>query len=227
MEVTLTNGFWVGKNEVTQSEWHRVMQTAPWSGNEHVRIRDDCPATYVTWVDATKFCEKFTSAEHQAGRLPSDWIYGLPTESQWEYACRAGTTSRFSFGDDESELSQYAWFDRNADKAGEPYAHSAGQKKLNPWNLGDMHGNVWEWCRDVYAKDLLGGVDPEQSLGRSIRVSSSVKLPAKQLLGRSPRVLRGDGWEDKAVDCRSACRLQYRPSRGGPDLGFRVAIVCP
>ena len=156
VQVTLTKGFWLGQHEVTQAEWQRVMQTTPWSGNEDVKEGDDYPATFVSWDDAMKFCEKLTEQERSAGRLPSDWQYTLPTEAQWEYACRAGTKSRFSFGDDESDLGEYAWYGKNAGDIGEKYAHRVAQKKANPWGLYDMHGNVWEWCRDVYAYELPG-----------------------------------------------------------------------
>ncbi len=132
VQVTLSKGFWLGQHELTQAEWQRVMQTTPWSGKEHVKEGDDYPATYVSWDDAMKFCEKLTEQEHAAGRLPSDWRYTLPTEAQWEYACRAGTKSRFSFGDDESDLSDYTWWGGivgNGNAKNEQYAALGGPEE--------------------------------------------------------------------------------------------------
>ena len=120
VQMTLTKGFWLGQHEVTQAEWWRVMQTTPWGGKVLVKKGDRYPATYVSWDDAMRFCEKLTEQERTAGWLPSRWRYTLPTEAEWEYACRAGTKSRYSFGDDDdAKLGDYAWFDKNALKVGE------------------------------------------------------------------------------------------------------------
>ncbi|HEY3967842.1 MAG TPA: formylglycine-generating enzyme family protein, partial [Planctomycetaceae bacterium] len=159
--VTLTTGFWLGKYEVTQSEWKQVMQTEPFKGRALAKEGADYPATLVSWDDATEFCRKLTVRERQAGRLPDAWEYTLPTEAQWEYACRARSVTRFSFGDDASKLGEYEWFFKNTFDAGENYPHQVGQKKPNPWGLHDMHGNVWEWCRDVCFWKRPGGRDPE------------------------------------------------------------------
>ena len=164
----------------------------------------DGPATFVSWEDAVDFCRKLTEQEHQSGRLPETWEYRLPTEAQWEYACRAGTTSRYSFGEEESELDHYAWFDENAWDQDEQYAHPVGRKQPNPWGLFDMHGNVWEWCRDWYADKLPGGRDPEVTRKGSYRV------------------FRGGCWYFSAGFCRSANR-----SRGSPSFrGFRPGLPC-
>jgi sulfatase modifying factor 1 len=189
VRVTLTKGFWLGQHVVTQAEWQRVMQTTPWSGKDHVKEGADYPATWVTWFAAIKFCEKLTETERNAGRLPSDWQYTLPTEAQWEYACRAGTKSRYSFGDEESDLANYAWFGKSISDSGENCAQQVGRKRPNPWGLFDMHGNVWEWCLDVYAEKVPGGVDPEVSAGGLYQVS------------------RGGCWDTLADFCRAACRL--------------------
>jgi formylglycine-generating enzyme required for sulfatase activity len=150
VKVFVTTGYWLGKYEVTQAEWKQLMRTEPWKGKNPTKDGDDSPATYVSWDDAMAFCRKLTEQERQSGRLPSDWEYNLPTEAQWERACRARAQTKFSFGDDASKLGEYAWFNGNAGNAGEQYAHRVGQKKPNPWGLCDMHGNVWEWCRDDY-----------------------------------------------------------------------------
>jgi formylglycine-generating enzyme len=202
VQVTLTTGFWLGQHEVTQAEWRRVMHSTPWSGKAYVSEGNDYPATYVSWNDALKFCEQLTVTERSEGRLPEGWRYTLPTEAQWEYACRGGTKSRFSFGSDDSRLEDYAWFDKNAGSA-----HLVGQKQSNPFGLYDMHGNVWEWCCDYYAKKLAGGTDPQgPSAG-------------------SDRVRRGGGWDFAAGGCRSAGRDWGTPSQQDFYLGFRTAAV--
>ncbi|MGE5191995.1 MAG: formylglycine-generating enzyme family protein [Deltaproteobacteria bacterium] len=214
-KVLLTRGYWLGKFEVTQSEWKQVMATEPWKDEEFKKEGDDFPATHVGWTDAMWFCDKLTEQERMAKRLPDGWEYTLPTEAQWERACRARTESRFSFGDDESKLGEYAWFNDNAWKVDEKYAHRVGQKKPNSWGLYDMHGNVWEWCRDWYEpsrrpapKDfkLPGGRDPEVT---------------KEGFNRA---LRGGGWDFIARDCRSAARDGLGPLNRNRYVGFRVAL---
>ena len=112
VQVTFSRGFWLGQHEVTQSEWPRVMRTTPWNGELSVKEGNDFPATFVNWDDAMKFCARLTAIEQAAGRLPKNWKYTLPTEAQWEYACRAGTTTRYSFGPGDSALPDYGWFDK-------------------------------------------------------------------------------------------------------------------
>ena len=165
VKVFLTQGYWLGRYEVTQSEWKEVMQTEPWKGKDSMKEGADYPATFVSWNDATDFCGKFTEQERDAGRLANGWEYTLPTERQWERACRAQTETKYSFGNDESKLGDYAWFDDNTGNDGEDYAHQVGQKKPNPWGLCDMHGNVWEWCHDVYAKLRSGPLDLQVEAG--------------------------------------------------------------
>ena len=203
--VTLTQSFGLGKYEVTQGEWMQVMTSQNWSGKANVEVGENFPATFVSWEDATEFCKKLTVTEHN-GKLPAGESYRLPTEAEWEYACRAGTTTAYSFGDDESKLGQYAWFSGNAYLVGEKYAHKVGMKKPNPWGLHDMHGNVCEWCSDWYDEKLSGGTDPvgpERGSGR---------------------VNRGGGWGGDPVICRSANRdYDCIPSTRNDRLGFRVA----
>ncbi|HEY3963196.1 MAG TPA: formylglycine-generating enzyme family protein [Planctomycetaceae bacterium] len=161
VDVALTEGFWLGKYEVTQSEWKQVMPTEPWKGQRFTKEGADYPATFVSWDDSMQFCRKLTERERQGGRLSDDWEFTLPTEARWERACRAGTETKFSFGYDDAKLGDYAWYVDNAQKAGESYAHPVGQKKANPWGLCDMHGNVNEWCREVYTEALPSGRDPD------------------------------------------------------------------
>ena len=209
VDVTLTTGFWLGKYEVTQDQWKQVVKIEPWKGQKLTEEGADFPATCVSWDDATDFCRKLTELERQAGRLPDEWEYTLPTEAQWEYACRARSVTRFSFGDDDSKLGDYAWFGENAFNAGEKYAHRVGQKKANPWGLHDVHGNVSEWCRDVYAEKLPGGRDPE--------VKSDEKTKG------SFRVYRGGCWLLDAADCRSGDRRRSLPGIRNY-VGFRPAL---
>ena len=212
VRVFLSKGYWLGKYEVTQSEWKEVMKTEPWKGEVSTKEGADFPATNFSWDDAVDFWRKLTEQERQAGRLPKDWEYTLPTEAEWEYACRARTQTKFSFGDDESKLGDYAWFRDNSWNAGELYAHRVGQKKANPWGLFDMHGNVSEWCRDVYADKLPGGRDP--------------KVKPDEKTSGSRREFRGGGWSDDAAVCRSAYRPRPVPSPRGTTLGFRLALSC-
>jgi formylglycine-generating enzyme required for sulfatase activity len=218
VHVTLTNGFWMGQHEVTQGQWQRVMRSVPWkamkaalsSGLDYVKEGDAYPAIGVSWQDAMMFCEKLTQQERRTGRLSAGWQYTLPTEAQWESACRAGTKTRYSFGDDESQLNDYAWWGilfGNANAKREEYAHAVGVKKANPWGLCDMHGNVYEWCRDWYVKQLPGGTDPQG--------------PSK---GKG-RVIRGGSWVDPSNFCRSADRSRGKPDYRSTDLGFRVVAV--
>ena len=203
--VTLTKPFALGKTEVTQGQWKQVMGTEPWEGQDYVQAHKDCPATFVSFFDAVEFCETLTVLERKAGRLKDAEEYRLPTEAEWEYACRAGTTTAFSFGADAKQLGDYAWFKGNALDAGEQYAHKVGLKKPNPWGLYDMHGNVWEWCSDWYGDKLPGGADPFCPEGGSLRVD------------------RGGGWMGIPVLCRSAFRFSDDPLYRSGDLGFRVA----
>jgi formylglycine-generating enzyme required for sulfatase activity len=206
VNVVLTDGYWIGKYEVTQSEWKQVMATEPWKESDTAQDGQEFPATCVRWNAATEFCRELTTREREAHRLPNDWDYALPTEAQWEYACRAGTETTFDFGDDESKLGEYAWFKDNSLMAGENYVHRVGQKKPNSWGLHDMHGNALEWCRDVYQEELPGGVDPEVTRG-------------------SPyRVYRGGSWFVDAPGCRCAFRLFDSPDDRSLDYGFRVVL---
>jgi formylglycine-generating enzyme required for sulfatase activity len=216
IEVMLTKGFWLGRFEVTQTEWKQVMMTEPWKDKRLTEEELDLPkegtafpATFVNWEDAMEFCRKLTERERKAGRVPKGWEYTLPTEAQWEYACRAGMMTKFNFGDDESKLGEHAWFSGNVAAAGEFYAHAVGRKKPNAWGLYDMHGNVAEWCRDWYRYERLGGRDPE------VR-----KRPGQYRC----RVHRGGNWDCDARFCPSSCRGGSFQDSRGDSLGFRVAL---
>ena len=220
VEVTLTKGFWLGQTEVTQAQWTAVMgaTSKPWSGNNNVKEGASYPATYVSHgikddgaveaESATAFCEKLTELERKAGRLPTGWKYALPTEAEWEYACRAGTKTAYSFGNDVSQLGEYAWWGGlygDGNTKTEQYGHEVGTKKPNAWNLHDMHGNMYEWCRDSYASQRLGGDDQVNT--------STADL----------RVLRGGSWNLNAWNSRSANRLRISSEHRFNFTGFRVS----
>jgi len=197
--VTLTRAFYLGVYEVTNSQWTAVMGNSPKSQD------DDRPVVHVRWEDASEFCHKLSALpeEKAAGR-----VYRLPTEAEWEYACRAGTTTKFSFGDDEELLKEFGWFAKNSgiyERVDQ--THRVGLKKPNAWGFFDMHGNVWEWCNDWYSSYEEGVVkDPGG--------------PA----GGSGRVFRGGCWYYGADDCRSARRGMFEPTFRSNCLGFRVAM---
>jgi len=203
--VSFSENFELGKYEVTQGQWQQVMGTEPWRGMKFVQADKDCPATYISFFDAVEFCEKLTDLKRKVGKLQAGEVYRLPTEAQWEYACRAGTTKAFSVGYDDKQLGQYAWFIGNAYDVGEQYAHKVGMKKPNPMGLHDMHGNVWEWCSDWYDEKLSGGTDP-----------------AGPREGKD-RVFRGGSWQFTSDLCRSANRGHRGPEYSVNNLGFRVA----
>jgi formylglycine-generating enzyme required for sulfatase activity len=203
----LKQGYWIGKYEVTQAQWKRLMNTEPWAAQEEVEEADHCPATYVDWNDATDFCRKLTASERAAGRLPPDWEYALPTEAQWERACRARTETRFSYGDDETQYDDYMWCMQNTSGRNQSYAHLVGKKKPNAWGIHDMHGNAWEWCRDHFQEELPGGIDP------LVEVATG------------ERVMRGGGFYRIPEECRSSFRHHREHTWKLNDLGFRVVLT--
>ena len=166
-----------------------------------MREGNEFPALWVDWEDAQEFCRTLSKRDHRP--------YRLPTEAEWEYACRGGTTTRFSFGDDDSQLEKHAWYKKNAKDIGEEFAHEVGRKEANPFGLFDMHGNVWEWCLDSFfgfGTTLPAGKDP----------LVTAYSPA--------RVLRGGFWGSPSKDCRSASRFKYTHKQARSSVGFRVAF---
>ena len=153
--VTIGYGFWLGKYEVTIWQYKNTAGRLPRKWADQFNDTDnDLPVDNVTWQEAMNFCRLLTQREREASTLPHGYAYRLPTEAEWEYACRAGTNTRFSFGDDPNyvEIASYAWFEANS----EGRAHRVGGKLPNPWGLYDMHGNVSEWCLD-WLGDYPGG----------------------------------------------------------------------
>lgn len=160
---------------------------------------DALPVENVSWTEAMEFCQKLTERERAARRLPDGYVYTLPTEAQWEYACRAGTT-----GEHAGALSAMAWYVQNSGNT----THAVGTKQANAWGLSDMHGNVLEWCADWYVNNLPGG---------------SVTDPTGAGSGAF-RVVRGGGWGHAALHCRSAFRVRFEPVFRHNNLGFRLAL---
>jgi len=218
VNVTLTKGFWLGKYEVTQKKYKRMMGKNPsWfsaqgDGKQKVAGQDtrQFPVEQVSWDEAFDFCRKLTDQERQAGRLPAGWEYTLPTEAQWEYAYRAETTTVFSFGNQlngrEANCNGNSPYGTTTKGPYLERTTTVGSYNENKWGLCDMHGNVWEWCRDWYADKLPGGTDPEVTSKGSFRVR------------------RGGGWGLSAAYCRSANRSGNMPSIRHDYLGFRVAL---
>jgi formylglycine-generating enzyme required for sulfatase activity len=198
--VTLTKAFSLGKTQVTQRSWVAVMGSNP----SHFK-GESLPVESVSWDEAMDFCRKLTERERSAGSLPSGYVYTLPTEAQWEYACRAGTTGHYA-----GEVRAMAWSAENAGGA----THVVATKQANAWGLHDMHGNVWEWCADWYADKLPGG-----------RVSDSVSASdGEGAAAGFYRVNRGGGWCGDAAGCRSSARYWDWPGYRLDYLGFRLAL---
>ena len=197
-KVRLSKPFYLSKYEATQGQWSSATGTSPWSGKRHVKSDARNPAVQISWQD----CQGFLKA------LGED--FRLPTEAEWECACQAGSTAKFCFGDNESKLKDYAWFEDNAEHAGENYAHAVGRKKPNAWGLYDMHGNVWEWCHD-WKDNYLSG-------------------PQTDPLGASSgthRVRRGSGFCGVAWGCRCTARFRYDPTYCIIFVGLRPARSLP
>jgi formylglycine-generating enzyme required for sulfatase activity len=203
--VTLSVGFWIGRHEATQTEYQTLMGQNP----SQYQFEGETlhPVERVSWLDAMDYCRRLTERERAAGNLPEEYAYRLPTEAEWEYACRAGTSTRFSFGDDDGYAfaRDHVWFSRNSDST----THPVGTKKPNPWGLHDLHGNVLEWCLDAWRSALPGGT-----------VTNLVVAPEGTL-----RVVRGGSWLYDARYARSANRDSYGSMVRCSDLGFRVVLA--
>ena len=192
-EVMMTHPFFMGVFEVTQAQWKAVM-----GGNPAHFKGDDLPVEQVSWEDCQRFIEKLKA------KVGGGLICRLPTEAEWEYACRAGSKTEYAFGEDETALGEYAWYNENSEKK----THPVGHKEPNAWGLYDMHGNVWEWCADWYGS----------------YAATSIRDPKGPESG-SERVVRGGGdWCTSAVNSRSAFRGKSTPGNRYSGLGFRV--VC-
>jgi formylglycine-generating enzyme len=217
VEVTLTRGFWTAKYEATQVQWKRVMGPFPDRlPSAEFGEGDDFPVYWINFTEAEAFCARLTESGRRSGALPPEWAFTLPTEAQWEYACRAGTTTLSSFGDALSQEQANIGIE-TTDRTVRPRGGSrkVGSYPANPWGIHDMHGNVWEWCRDYYHPQLPGGTDPD-------RYASSGNQNRD---GSFSRVRRGGAWIEWPSFCRAASRLPYEPHRRSDHIGFRVLVV--
>ncbi len=183
---------WIGRHEVTQAEYRQVMQAAP-----SAFPGDRRPVEQVSWAEAVEFCRRLGAREGKT--------YRLPTEAEWEYACRAGSAAGFSFGDDDGRLGEFAWYDANAGRR----THPVGSRKPNAWGLHDMHGNVWEWCADPFREDFPSSGPGEDASGPAVGEF---------------RVLRGGCWFNRPLFCRSGRPDFGRAEDREDSIGFRVVL---
>ncbi|WOB70746.1 SUMF1/EgtB/PvdO family nonheme iron enzyme [Microcystis aeruginosa] len=196
--------FQIGKYPITQAQYQAVMGTnlSRFSGNPQN------PVESVTWFNAQAFCEKLSQLTGKN--------YRLPTETEWEYACRAGTETLFSFGDDREQLGDYAWFDGNSNNT----THPVGEKQPNPWEIYDMHGNVWEWCADQHHENYVNKPD-------NIRENGSLAWRDNNITNASSIIRRGGSWCRDPLVCSSAYRGRSVAEICNHDIGFRVVCDLP
>ena len=200
-------GLHMSSTEITQAQYESVIKDNP----SYFKLDDNSPVERVTWRDAITFCNRLSEKVglescYNLGTGACDYSksgFRLPTEAEWEYACRAGSGLEYSLGDGESALNRAGWYQRNSREG----THPVAQKTQNEWGLYDMHGNVWEWCNDWYDKGYYGSMEQENPRG-----SASGK----------EKVIRGGGWLDNPRDCRSAKRKSFDPAKNYSDIGFRV-----
>ena len=199
--VTISKPFFMGVTAVTQGQWSAVMGSRPWEG-KFSQNNEENPASSLAWIEASQFCNKLSARTGKRVRLP--------TEAQWEYACRAGTQTRFYYGDDPdaASLADFAWYDKNTFNVDQAYPHSVGQKKPNAWGLYDMHGNVNQWC-----SDWLGPYPARPVIDPTGPATGTM------------RVLRGGSFVIGAKLCRAAWRNRNIINRHVIDNGCRVIVV--
>jgi formylglycine-generating enzyme required for sulfatase activity len=201
-EVKIPKPFYMGKYEVTQEQWQAVMGNNP----SHFKGPKN-PVEFVSWDDCQAFLKKLNERVRRGK-------FTLPTEAEWEYACRAGSKTDFYFGDDDKQLDGYAWYQDNSEKK----THPVGEKRPNAWGLYDMHGNVWEWCEDAFHDGYEGAPDDGSAW---VRVNEEGLV--EQLKGR--RVIRGGCWEYRPLNCRSADRRYFQAPKAWADgIGLRVVL---
>ena len=239
--VRISKAFRISATEVTQKQWSTLMSTRPWTDeaitHDELELRpwikavdgDNYPANWIDAIDAEKFCNLLTLAERKSGAIKESEEYSLPTEAQWEYACQAGATTRYHFGDKPSELSDYAWLGAGyVETRTIESPQEVGLKRPNAWGLFDMHGNVTEWVADKYVRVYDTSqkvlVDPfyPPKRGRNYLKVFMKPLPADQ---GDRQVLRGGSWRGSAVGLRAAARESGFPLGAKRSyVGFRVVL---
>jgi formylglycine-generating enzyme required for sulfatase activity len=199
-KVSLSRPFRMAKHEVTQELYELIAGKEPskWKGPRN-------SVEMVSWDEANEFCRKLTAELRKQKLIAADEVVRLPSEAEWEYCCRAGTKTRYSFGDKADDLGDYGWFNGNA-KGNDP---PVGKKKVNPWGLYDMHGYVWEWCADAWHDNYEGA--PTDG-------SAWDAKDAKE------RVIRGGAWTSPADLCRSAFRGREKQGHRSDGIGFRCVL---
>jgi formylglycine-generating enzyme required for sulfatase activity len=209
-KVTISKAFHMGKYEVTQAEWEKVMESNPYSldrsnpfyglpGMAERITKPNHPAT-VSWQDAQEFIRRLNAKEGYTR-------YRLPTEAEWEYAARAGTTSAYSFGEDRKDLGRYAWHGEDFATGG---THPVGKKLPNPWGLFDVHGNAWEWVQDWYSDHYY---------------AQSPSVDPKGSATGTQRVVRGGSWHQTSTSWRSSFRKGYVQDYRGISIGLRLVMT--
>lgn len=221
VSVTITRGFWIAAYETTQADWKRVAGKLPGELTKELPEGDELPLGNVSFAEAENYCAKLTEVAREAGALPSGWEFRLPTEAQWEYACRAGTTTATSFGKSIGSKQANIKGDKpyNGGELGPTLGRAArvGSYPANPWGLYDVHGNTCEWCRDWFHWRYPGGVDPD--------LHDAKATATKNGTGDYSRSRRGSCWADDAWASRSAFRQRFEPERRYDHIGFRVVLV--
>ncbi|MEZ6121595.1 MAG: SUMF1/EgtB/PvdO family nonheme iron enzyme [Planctomycetaceae bacterium] len=213
VDVQISHGMWVGQTEVTQRQWHQIIGQSPWMNYQDKQVNDNNAATHLTWNEAVDYCQRLTDRERRAGAIPLDWEFRLPSEAEWEYFCRSGRFDAYCFGNDVSQLKDYAWWKENALDIGEGYAHEVGRLKPNAWGLYDVHGNVFELCRDSYNSRLPGGTDP------------LITDPPEER-----KISRGGGWAyfgPESLRCSNRRHLSREDRRNSMGLRLVLAQVQP
>lgn len=193
-QVTISKAFYMQTTAVTQRQYKTLMGKNP---SDFSDCGDDCPVEHVTWFDVQEFINRLNAKEGGNN-------YRLPTEAEWEYAARAGTSGPYYFGNNPGQLGDYGWYLKNSE--GEP--HPVGAKRPNAWGLYDMHGNVWEWCQDRFGNYPLEAVIDPQGPNAGLH-----------------RVIRGGSWSSTPANCRAASRYKFEPDNRGDDVGFRLVRV--
>jgi len=200
IHTVLLESFYLDKYVVTQSQWIEVKKTRPWQRNKYVKEGDNYPVVNVNYYDVKEFITKLNKFSPDEFRLP--------TEAEWEYACRAGSTSTYAHGSFKASLIHYAWYYDNAFNKNEMYPHEVGLLKPNKWDLYDMMGNIYEWCSDWYSRNYYN--------------KSQVQQPPGPPYG-SYKVVRGGDWARTEYFLRVASRRYYSPHYRDINAGFRLA----